>query len=224
MSSWSSFRAAPAHQFPAAARRRARAAAARSARVRSGARLSHHASYRAATASRSGGLRVRASPRTSRPTVSSRTPRARAMRAEPCPITCRARSRSRVPPASRRSRGPVLRGARGWPKVMSRTAGSSVVISGDLLGLTIGLAGAAGGVEGAGDLAVAEAGLAGGGSQRAEGGGGGGVQGAVGGPVQAAVAIAFGPAGDPAGQLGERPVRIPAWRRGVLVPLGFQEP
>ena len=33
------------------------------------------------------------------------TPTARAMRAEPWPITCRARSRSRVPPASTRSRG-----------------------------------------------------------------------------------------------------------------------
>ena len=88
----------------------------------------------------------------------------------------------------------------------------------------IGLAGAAGGVESAGDLAVAEAGLAGGGSQRTELGGGVGVQSAVGGPVQAGVAVAFGPAGDPAGQLGERPVRIPAWGRGLLVPLGFQEP
>ena len=29
------------------------------------------------------------------------------MRAEPWPITCRARSRSRVPPASTRARGPV---------------------------------------------------------------------------------------------------------------------
>ena len=33
------------------------------------------------------------------------TPTARAMRAEPWPITCRARSRSRVPPASTRPRG-----------------------------------------------------------------------------------------------------------------------
>ena len=40
------------------------------------------------------------SPRTRRWMVSSRTPRTRAMRAEPWPITCRARSRSRVPPAS----------------------------------------------------------------------------------------------------------------------------
>ena len=39
--------------------------------------------------------------------VISRTPAARAMRAEPWPITCRARSRSRVPPASRRARGRV---------------------------------------------------------------------------------------------------------------------
>ena len=49
---------------PAMARRRAAAAAARSARVRSGARLSHHASYRPVMASRSLGLMVRASPPT----------------------------------------------------------------------------------------------------------------------------------------------------------------
>jgi hypothetical protein len=87
--------------------RRAVAAAARSARVRAGARLSHHASYRSATASRSFGLMVRASPRTSWLMAVSRTPRARAMRAEPWPMTWRARSRSRVPPASTRPRGTV---------------------------------------------------------------------------------------------------------------------
>ena len=59
------------------------------------------------TASRSFGLTVRASPRTSWLTAVSRTPRARAMRAEPWPMTWRARSRSRVPPASARPRGTV---------------------------------------------------------------------------------------------------------------------
>ena len=49
-------------------------------------------------------LTVGASPRTMARMVISRTPRARAMRAEPWPMTCRARSRSRVPPASRRAR------------------------------------------------------------------------------------------------------------------------
>ena len=44
-----------------------------------------------------------ASPRTSRWMVSSLVPKARAMLGEPWPITCRARSRSRVPPASRRA-------------------------------------------------------------------------------------------------------------------------
>ena len=39
--------------------------------------------------------------------VISRTPRARAMRAEPWPMTCRARSRSREPPASMRARRSV---------------------------------------------------------------------------------------------------------------------
>ena len=63
------------------------------------------------------------------------------------------------------------------------------------------LAGRAGGVEGAGDLKLTEAGLAGGCGQRGQVGGGVGVQGAVGGPVQAGIAIAFGLASDPAGQL-----------------------
>ena len=56
------------------------------------------------TASRRLALTVGASPRTMARMVISRTPRARAMRAEPWPMTCRARSRSRVPPASRRAR------------------------------------------------------------------------------------------------------------------------
>ena len=50
---------------------------------------------------------VRALPLTSLRMVISRTPTARAMRAEPWPITCRALSRSRVPPASTRARGTV---------------------------------------------------------------------------------------------------------------------
>ena len=98
-----------------------------------------------------------------------------------------------------------------------------MVISVHLLGLAIGLAGAAGGVEGAGDLRFAEAGLAGGGGERAEVGGGVGVQGAVGGPVQAGVAVAFGLAGDPAGQLAEPAVSGVAWCRVFVLPLGFQE-
>ena len=79
------------------------------------------------------------------------------------------------------------------------------------------------GVEGAGDLRLVQAGLAGGGGQGAQVGGGVGVEGAVGGPVQAGVAVAFGLAGDPAGQLAERAVRGLARCRALLVPLGFQE-
>src|SRR5271166_4504289 len=100
---------------------------------------------------------VRASPRASRWMVSSRTPRAREIRAEPWPITCRARSRSRVPPASRR------------PKVSWWIVVVPGVISVHRLGL---MAGLARGVEGAGDLGFGEAGLAGGGGQRAQVGGG----------------------------------------------------
>ena len=77
--------------------------------------------------------------------------------------------------------------------------------------------------EGAGDLRFAEAGLAGGGGQGAQIGGGVGVQSAVGCPEQAGVAVAFGLAGDPPGQLAERTVRGLARRRALLVPLGFQE-
>src|SRR5580658_11112582 len=47
---------------------------------------------------------VVASPRTRARMVISLAPRARAVRAELWPITCRARSRSRVPPASTRAR------------------------------------------------------------------------------------------------------------------------
>src|ERR1035441_7194715 len=222
MSSWSSSRAAAAHQFPALARRRARVAAARSARVRSGARLSHQVSYRAVTASRSCGLTDEASPRVSLRMVISRAPRARAMRAEPWPMTCRARSRSRVPPASRRARDAV-------PLVTARTMGAPVVArrrteGGPGLGavtgrvpvlisaLRLGLAArwvrgrlvcAAGGIEGPGDLGHAEAGAPSGGGQGVQVSGRVGVQGAVGGPEQAGVAVAFGLAGDPAGQVAD---------------------
>src|SRR5580693_8088952 len=57
------------------------------------------------TAVRSWGLTVRASPWRSLRMVLGWAPAARAMRAEPWPITCRARSRSRVPPASTRDLG-----------------------------------------------------------------------------------------------------------------------
>ena len=57
-----------------------------------------------ATASRSCGLTVRASPRVIFWMACSRTPIARATLAEPWPITWSARSRSRVPPASSRAR------------------------------------------------------------------------------------------------------------------------
>jgi hypothetical protein len=95
----------------------------------------------------------------------------------------------------------------------------------DLLGLAIGmrLACFARGVEGAGDLGFAEAGLAGGGGQWAEVGGGVGVQGAVGGPVQARVAVAFGLASEPAGQLTEPAVGGVVWSRVFLLPLGFHQ-
>src|SRR5216683_2621776 len=214
MSSWSSSRAAPAHQFPAMARRRARVAAPRSARVCSGARLSHQASYRAVTLSRSFGLTVRASPRTRARMVISRTPAARAMRAEPWPITCRALSRSRVPPDSRRRRawsraapGPAA-GGRGSVRCWPAGAGVLMLMSGRCLGLVIGRdgtdrAGPAGGVQGPGDLLVAEAGMAGGGGQGTQVGGGVGLQRSVGGPEQARVAVSLGLGRDPAGQMAE---------------------
>ena len=68
-----------------------------------------------------------------------------------------------------------------------------------------GVAGAAGGVQGPGDLRVGQAGLAGGVGELAQVGGGVSVQGAVGGPEQAGVAVAFGLGGDPAGQAGQVP-------------------
>src|ERR1035441_5289448 len=222
MSSWSSSRAAAAHQFPALARRRARVAAARSARVRSGARLSHQVSYRAVTAARSCGLTEEASPRAILRMVISRAPRARAMRADPWPMTCRARSRSRVPPASRRARDTV-------PLVTARTTGAlmaagrrpesgavTVAWTGVVPVLTstlrLGLAARgvrawlacpAGGVEGPGDLGFVEAGVPGGGGQGGQVGGRIGVQGAVGRPEQASVAVPLGLAGDPAGQVAD---------------------
>jgi hypothetical protein len=63
-----------------------------------------------------------------------------------------------------------------------------------------GLASAAGGVQGAGDLGVVEACLARGCGERAEVGGGIGFQCAVGGPEQAGVAVALGLGSDPLGQ------------------------
>ena len=84
------------------------------------------------------------------------------------------------------------------------------------LGLVIGrdvagLAGSAGGVQGAGDFLVVQAGLAGGGGQGAEVGGRVGFEGAVGGPEQARVAVAFGLAGDPPGQVAQ--VTVGGWAR-----------
>ena len=92
-----------------------------------------------------------------------------------------------------------------------------MLISVHRLGLVIGrlgmgLAGAAGGVQGSGDFLVAESGLAGGGGQRAQVGGGVVLQGAVGGPEQARVAVAFALGGDPAGQMAQ--VTVPG-RTGV---------
>ena len=63
--------------------------------------------------------------------------------------------------------------------------------------------GAAGGVQGAGDLLVGQAGLASGDGQGAQVGGRVGVQGAVGGPEQASVAVALGLGSDPAGQVAQ---------------------
>ena len=88
---------------------------------------------------------------------------------------------------------------------------------------TEGLAGLAGGIEGAGDLEVGQAGLAGGGGQGAEVGGGVGFQGAVGGPVQTVVAVAFGLGGDPAGQVAEVAGRRRAGLRAARLSFGLQE-
>ena len=104
-----------------------------------------------------------------------------------------------------------------------------MLISVHRLGLVIGrfgvgLAGAAGGVQGPGDLGVGQAGLAGGGGQRAQVGGGVGFQGAVGGPEQAGVAVAFGLGGDPAGQVAQVTVRGRTGFGSLVLPGGLQEP
>ena len=103
-----------------------------------------------------------------------------------------------------------------------------MLISVHRLGLVTGrlgapLGGAAGGVQGPGDLRFAEAGLAGGGGQQAQVGGRVGVQGAVGGPEQARVAVPLGPGGDPAGQVVQGPAGVRAGLGPfllVLVPAG----
>jgi hypothetical protein len=87
-----------------------------------------------------------------------------------------------------------------------------------------GVAGPAGGVQGAGDFRFAEAGLAGGGGQLVQVGGRVGVQGAVGGPEQAGVAVALGLGCDPPDQAGD-PVageRAAGWL--LVLAVGFQEP
>ena len=87
----------------------------------------------------------------------------------------------------------------------------------------MGLAGAAGGVEGAGDFRFGQAGLAGGGRQLAQVGGRVGVQGAVGGPEQAGVAVALLLGGDPPDQPGD-PVLGERAGGGLLVlALGFEQ-
>ena len=116
---------------------------------------------------------------------------------------------------------------RGWPGIWPAGARVVVLMSAGRLGLVIGrdvagLAGSAGGVQGAGDLRVVQAGLAGGGGQGAEVGGRVGVQGAVGGPEQARVAVALLLAGDPPGQVaqvtvGDR-VRLGPLRSAAAVP------
>jgi hypothetical protein len=69
------------------------------------------------------------------------------------------------------------------------------------------------GVQGPGDLPLAQAGLAGRGGQGGKVGGRVGVQGPVGGPEQARVAVPLLLAGDPSGQVAQ----VPA---GVVVRLG----
>src|SRR6266704_5739034 len=93
------------------------------------------------------------------------------------------------------------------------------------LGLVVGLAvsGAAGGVQGPGDLRVAEAGLAGGVGELAQVGGGVSGEGAVGGPEQAGVAVAFGLAGDPAGQAGQVAAGGLGLAGALVVGFGLQE-
>src|SRR6266567_2010746 len=94
------------------------------------------------------------------------------------------------------------------------------------LGLVVGLAvgGVAGGVDGPGDLRVAEAGLAGGVGELAQVGGGVSVEGAVGGPEQAGVAVAFGLAGDPAGQARQVAAGGLGRAGALVVGFGLQEP
>ena len=86
----------------------------------------------------------------------------------------------------------------------------------------MGLVGAAGRGQGAGDLLVVQAGLAGGGGQGAQVGGRVAVQGAVGGPEQALVAVALGLAGDPAGQAAEVLAAGPGLVRRLGLTLGVQ--
>jgi hypothetical protein len=87
----------------------------------------------------------------------------------------------------------------------------------------VGLAGAAGGVQGAGDLGFAQAGLAGGGGQLGQVGGRVGVQGAVGGPEQAGVAVALFLGGDPADQPGDPVVRERAGGGLLVLAFGFEQ-
>ena len=86
------------------------------------------------------------------------------------------------------------------------------------------LVGSASGVQGAGDLLIAEASLAGGDRQGTEIDGSVCVKGAVGGPEQARVAVSLGLAGYPPGQVGQ--VEAPSRARLCLVqlPLAFQQP
>ena len=161
------------------------------------------------------------------------------MRAEPWPMTCRARKRSRVPPShpsagmrSPRMTGPAAPWARGtgtaWPV---RVLEEGLVLMSVDLGLVVGMAGlaaagAAGGVQGPGDFGLGQAGLAGSVGELAQVGGGVGFQGAVGGPEQAGVAVAFGLGGDPAGQVAYVMARALAMRllRQERLALGFQQP
>ena len=268
------------------ARLRAAVAAPRSNRVRSGARLSHHASYRSAILSRSLGLTVRASPRTSStdggladaegPGDAGRAVAHHVQGAQPQAGAAgvqldrshrvarhgqhggggaagrSAAAGDQVGDGGRGHAGgggdadvgaavpaqaaDVGAGGTGTGGRLRRVGGGGaepagvlMLISVHRLGLVVGrvrapLAGPAGGVQGPGDLGVAEAGLAGGGGQRAQVGGGVGLEGAVGGPEQAGVAVAFGLGGDPAGQVAEIPVRGPGAVRaagaGVRVAAG----
>ena len=86
-------------------------------------------------------------------------------------------------------------------------------------------AGAAGGLEGAGDLRFGEARLPGGHSQGAKVGGVVGFQGAVSGPEQADVPVALRLGGDPAGQRAHPfPRGKTRCRLWLLLARGFEEP